>query len=118
MENISRLQKESERKIRNLQHISSQQKLHKARQLEREVLQNESSQRKFFGCKTLIDELTPELKKELTLRKSISYMNPSKHEKLSPDCIYDYQNIPDKQLKILLTPTVIVGDYSAFAYQL
>ncbi len=110
---LSALREDSAKKLRNLLHKSSQKKLYEARKLEREILQKESSQKSISPVDSSSRSsfsLSPETVKEITLKKSISFMDPGKTEKLCPDCLYSYQNMPDKQLKILLRPSILKAD--------
>jgi len=95
----------------NIAHIASQRRLHKIRQLERELLQQESKQPNFPTFKALNESLTPTVRKQLILRR---LGDNSKHGRLSPNNILNYRNLPNKQLRILLTPSIIKADLCTF----
>eukprot|EP01022_Parablepharisma_sp_SALTPOND_P020709 TRINITY_DN3849_c0_g1_i2.p1 TRINITY_DN3849_c0_g1~~TRINITY_DN3849_c0_g1_i2.p1 ORF type:complete len:422 (+),score=37.23 TRINITY_DN3849_c0_g1_i2:111-1268(+) len=111
IQHLTNLEDNSMKMKRNMMHKMSQKKLQKTRQLEREVLQKESSQKDFH--KTYFKDetaLNPDTLKEIKLKKSMSFINPSKTEKLCPSCLYQYQNLPERQLRILLRPSILKAD--------
>ena len=108
------IEQDAIQKMKNIKNIEAFKKIHIARRLEREILQKESSQKGTYECDALEAKLTPEMRKEITLKKAITFLDPGKQEKLCPKCIYNYQNMPDSQLKTVLTPKIIRNDYRNF----
>eukprot|EP00826_Nyctotherus_ovalis_P040922 TRINITY_DN4070_c0_g1_i6.p2 TRINITY_DN4070_c0_g1~~TRINITY_DN4070_c0_g1_i6.p2 ORF type:complete len:105 (-),score=35.60 TRINITY_DN4070_c0_g1_i6:751-1065(-) len=100
--------------MKNLLHKEKQKKLQKTRQLEREVLQRESSQPCNFDCEKLEESLTPEMRKEIAHKKSATFLNPAKDEYLPSNCLYNYQNFTERQKRILLIPSILKMDYCKF----
>jgi len=105
--------------MRNLLHKTSSQKLRKARELEREVLQHESSQKSFsnggrIAAQEISESINHETLEEIKMRKSMSFLNPAKIEKLCPNCLYQYSCLSDKQLNLLLRPRILKADKSIF----
>jgi len=106
-----RLQRDSDKRMENVDHREGQKKLQKTRQLEREILQRESSQPCNFDCERLEASLTPEVRKQIVYKKSVTFLNPAKEEKLPSNCLYNYHNFTERQKRLLLLPPILKMDY-------
>ena len=115
---IDRLENDSLKKLKNIHHMDAQKKLQKTRKLEREILQRESSQPIIFDCERMEESLTPEVRKEILLRKSMTFMDPSKTTKLPSHCLYDFKKFTKKDFHNVLPPKVLKADYSKFIQSL